>query len=162
MPSISKIDDRHRPQRSAGGGDLLLHEHREVPLVVEAGRGVERVLALLADAASPPSGRARLRRRGGCVSSASTALIDASSRLTRRISSSAWAEAVLALAGAGAERDAGGRGEHAGGARDDTEHGGVRGDADDAGGERGDAGADGNEEAGVLHSGSHRRVAALA
>ena len=38
-------DDRHRPQRAAGGGDLLLHQHREVLLVVETGRRVERVLA---------------------------------------------------------------------------------------------------------------------
>ena len=37
--------DRDRPQRSAGRGNLLLHEHREVLLVVEAGRGVERLLA---------------------------------------------------------------------------------------------------------------------
>ena len=40
-------DDGHGSERAAGGRDLLLYQHREVLLVVEAGRGVERVLVLL-------------------------------------------------------------------------------------------------------------------
>ena len=89
-------------------------------------------------------------------------MIEASSPLDAADLLLGLGQAVLALPGAGAEGDPGGGREHACGPGDDTEHGRVRGDADDTGGERGDAGADGNEEAGVLHSVSHRRVAALA
>ena len=58
--------DRDRPQRTPRRGDLLLHEHREVLLVVEAGRGVEGVLVALARDRRA-AGRAPLRPRAGSL-----------------------------------------------------------------------------------------------
>src|SRR5438128_1773824 len=141
--------DRYRSERSSRGCDLLLHEHREVPLVVEPGRGIEGVFVAIARG---------LQRRAELDLGGAPARLLLQDGIDRGQLAPHRAELVLGLAQLiavparfGGECDPGDRGDHAGDTRHDGERGRVGGNAHRAGSERSQATRDGDHQPRILH-----------
>jgi hypothetical protein len=162
FPHRVDLEDDHgdRTQRTSSGGNLLLRQHGEVLLVVEARRSVERLL----------TARPRLLERGAQLFlRGPPARFLLQNRVDRRKFATHGADlvlsleqTVLALACPRPEGHPGYRRDNACRPGDDGKCGRIDRNPDCPGAERGNAAARGNDDSRIVHALPHRLTAAPA